>query len=53
MKKKQYVQPEVAVNQLETVQMMATSGLSRFESPADANLDVLVNQNDFTDIWGN
>ena len=53
MKKKQYVQPEVAVNQLETVQMMATSGLSRFESPADASLDVLVNQNDFTDIWGN
>ena len=53
MKKKQYIRPEVAVNQLETVQMMASSKtLHRFDTSADMS-EVLVNQNDFTDIWGN
>ncbi len=52
MKKKQYIQPEVAVSLLETSQMMASS-LGRFEDSADARLDVLVNENSFTDIWGN
>ena len=53
MKKSKYIQPVVAVCNVETAQMMATSGLNRFDTPADAGLDVLVNQNDFTDIWGN
>ena len=53
MEKKQYIQPEIIVNQVEITQMMASSPLGRYDASADANLDVLVNQNDFTDIWGN
>ncbi len=53
MKKSKYIRPVVDVCNVETSQMMAASkALHRFDAPADMS-DVLVNENDFTDIWGN
>lgn len=54
MRKKQYIRPEMEVNQVESTQMIAVSGnLGRYEAPASPDLDALVNENNFTDIWGN
>lgn len=54
MEKKQYIQPEMTVSQLETTQQMMVNSLpGRYDASADAKIDVLVNPNDFTDIWGN
>ena len=54
MKKSKYIRPVVAVCNVEASQMMASSDriLHRFDTPADMS-EVLVNENDFTDIWGN
>ena len=53
MKKSKYIQPMVHICHVETSQMMASSpDLHRFNAPADGS-DVLVNENGFTDIWGN
>lgn len=51
MEKSKYIQPEI----LETDRMMATStgNPSRFDDPADGNIEVLTNMEKFTDIWGN
>ncbi len=52
MEKKAYVAPAVSVCEVETTAMMAAS-LSRYEEPAQVDLDVLANKNEFGDIWGN
>ena len=53
MEKNKYIQPEISICDVETDQMMACSGPSRFDSPADEHIDVLTNMEKFTDIWGN
>lgn len=55
MEKSKYIQPEISICHVETDRMMATStgNLSRFEDPADGNIEVLTNMEKFTDIWGN
>ena len=53
MEKNKYIQPEISICHVETDQMMACSGPSRFDSPADEHIDVLTNMEKFTDIWGN
>lgn len=53
MEKKAYIRPVVSESRLETMNMMATFGLNRYDDPADPSLDVLVNEGHFTDIWGN
>lgn len=55
MEKSKYIQPEISICHVETDRMMATSpgNLSRFDDPADGNIEVLTNMEKFTDIWGN
>ena len=57
MEKKQYMTPDVTVCNVEPQYMMANSptggGDHRYEDPADWEIDVLVNKNKHTDIWGN
>ena len=57
MKKKQYMKPDVMVCNVEPCQMMANSptggGDHRYDDPADGDIDVLVNKDKYTDIWGN
>lgn len=54
MEKSKYIQPEISICRIETSRMMATSStLHRYDGTAKPDLDVLVNENDFTDIWGN
>lgn len=53
MEKSKYIQPEISICHVETDQMMACSGPSCFDSPADEHIDVLTNMEKFTDIWGN
>lgn len=55
MEKSKYIQPEISICHVETDRMMATSAgnLSRFDDPADGNIEVLTNMEKFTDIWGN
>ncbi len=50
MKKQVYIQPETNVCKVEATQMMA---LSKMEGPADPMLEVLENEEKFSDIWGN
>ncbi|EGG54737.1 MAG TPA: hypothetical protein DCE73_07720 [Paraprevotella xylaniphila] len=55
MEKSKYIQPEISICHVETDRMMATStgNPSRFDDPADGNIEVLTNMEKFTDIWGN
>lgn len=55
MEKSKYIQPEISICHVETDRMMATSTgtPSRFDDPADGNIEVLTNMEKFTDIWGN
>lgn len=56
MEKSKYIQPEISICHVETDRMMATSTTgnpSRFDDPADGNIEVLTNMEKFTDIWGN
>lgn len=53
MKRNKYIKPTISICRIETSQMMATSAPHRYDDPAKPDLDVLVNENDFTDIWGN
>lgn len=55
MGKSKYIQPEISICHVETDRMMATStgNPSRFDDPADGNIEVLTNMEKFTDIWGN
>lgn len=55
MEKSKYIQPEISICHVETDRMMATStgNPSRFDGPADGNIEVLTNMEKFTDIWGN
>ena len=55
MEKSKYIQPEISICHVETDRMMATrtGNPSRFDDPADGNIEVLTNMEKFTDIWGN
>lgn len=55
MEKSKYIQPEISICHVETDRMMATNtgNPSRFDDPADGNIEVLTNMEKFTDIWGN
>ena len=55
MEKSKYIQPEISICHVETDRMMATSTgkPSRFDDPADGNIEVLTNMEKLTDIWGN
>lgn len=55
MEKSKYIQLEISICHVETDRMMATStgNPSRFDDPADGNIEVLTNMEKFTDIWGN
>lgn len=55
MEKSKYIQPEISICHVETDRMMATNTgkPSRFDDPADGNIEVLTNMEKFTDIWGN
>ena len=55
MEKSKYIQPEISICHVETDRMMETStgNPSRFDAPADGNIEVLTNMEKFTDIWGN
>lgn len=49
MKKKKYNCPRLSVCQVEAQGIIA---LSKMEGSANPEYDVLINQNEFTDIWG-
>ncbi|MCD8318439.1 MAG: hypothetical protein LUC45_06215 [Paraprevotella sp.] len=54
MKKSKYVKPMTTICHMETLQMMASSDLNRYDDIADKDLDVLFYENhNSTDIWGN
>ncbi len=55
MEKSKYIQPEISICHVETDRMMAAGpgNPSRFDDPADGNIEVLTNMEKFTDIWGN
>lgn len=50
MKKTKYNRPEMTVCQIGAQSMMA---LSKMEGAANKEYEVLVNEDSFTDIWGN
>ena len=50
--KKKYIKPCASILQVETAHLLAGSGLSRYESAAQEDLEVLSNQNGFTGLWG-
>ena len=50
MKKRKYNCPTISICQVEAQSIMA---LSKMEGSANPEYDVLINQNEFTDIWGN
>ena len=51
MEKTQYISPETMICNIETQNMLALSAIDG--GVADENYEVLVNENSFTDIWGN
>lgn len=52
MEKKVYVEPTVSVCRMEACEMMAASErLNRYETPADASLEVLSNKDNAWDLW--
>ena len=51
MKKTQYISPKTTICNIEAQRMMALSQITG--GTASDEYEVLINENNFTDIWGN
>lgn len=51
--KRVYLRPSVTVTKMDPAVMLSASKISVTDSPASSEYESLVNEESFTDIWGN